>query len=166
MSNFTDIVDKEVLTELEKPNVRLKGFAQSQLAKKIWDQIDDDQKFQVGHPALVRAINRSAKKHMKDAFTKYETAEFQLPFVIDGAMSIAEGESQKIRITETLSKEDWDRAIEERRKQYDAYGNMVKEYNTADTLMKPLWQKHPKWTVGQCLRQIVKDAGKKGRRND
>lgn len=161
MSHFTDIVDKEVLAELEKPNVRLKGFAQSQLAKTIWDQIDDDQKFQVGHPALIRAINRSAKKQMKDAFTKYTTAEFQLPFVIDGAMSISEGDSQKIRITETLSRADWQRAFEERQKQHEAYGNALKEYKTADSMMKPIWEKHPKWSVGQCLRQIVKDAKKK-----
>jgi len=161
MSHFTDIVDKEVLAELEKPNVRLKGFAQSQLAKSIWDQIDDDQKFQVGHPALIRAINRSAKKHLKDAFAKYQTADFQLPFNIDGAISIAEGDSQKIRVTETLSEEEWDRAFEDRRKQHEAYGTALQEHANANRMMKPIWKKKPKWTVGDCLRQIMKDAKKK-----
>ncbi|MBA8799146.1 hypothetical protein FHW77_002865 [Agrobacterium sp. RC10-4-1] len=163
MSNFTDIVDKEVLAELEKPKVRSKGFIQSQLARAIWDQIDDDQKFQVGHPQLIRAINRSAKKHMKSALAKYETAEYQLPFNIDGAISIPDGETQTIRITETLSQDDWDRAFDERRKQHEAYGNALEEYANANRMLKPIWQKHPKWTVGQCIRQIVKDASKRGR---
>ncbi|MEH3108972.1 MAG: hypothetical protein PGN22_02575 [Agrobacterium cavarae] len=161
MTRVTDLIDKAVAAEFEKPNVRKNGFEQSVLAKQIWREFDEDEQFSVGYPHLIRMINKSAKKLMKSALEKYRTAEFQLPFDLDGAMSIPDGEVWKIRVTESLSMEEWDKALADRLSQYEADGRVLKERQTADRLMKPYWRQHPGWNVGKCLRQIVNDASKK-----
>lgn len=161
MSHLSDTITKHVQEAMNK-----KGFEPRMIAPRIWEELEEEDRRQCGLVEIIRRMKATAKSLTADAFAIIRSEQLEMPFKIDGAVSM-DIEGNTIRLTESLGQLEFRRAIEIRRKQIKDDERALREWESAEKLALPYWRDHADWTFGQCLRQFANDqrgARKKSRR--
>lgn len=151
MSHLSDTITKHVQEAMNK-----NGFEPRLVAPRIWEELEDEDRKQCGLAEIIRRMKATAKSLTADAFAVIRSEQLEMPFKIDGAVSM-DIEGNTIRLTESLSQLEFHRAIEIRRKQIKDDERALKEWESAEKLVLPYWRDHADWTFGQCLRQFASD---------
>jgi hypothetical protein len=157
MSQLSNLVNQEVSNALSSD-----GFDAPTLALKVWEKLDNKSRRTCGVAELIRRMKRAAVNLTKDTFKISGSQQIELPFEIDGAVSI-DLDVRKIRLTESLSQIEFARAIEIRREQIRHDRIALEAWETAAKSVSPYWQSHPDWTFGQCVKALSEGSIKKTR---
>lgn len=158
MTQLSDTITRHVQEALNKD-----GFEPRLIAPKVWEELDEESRAVCGIAEIIRRMKGTARTLTAKAFEQVGSKQIELPFRLDGAVAI-DTDSHKIRLTESLSQIEFKRAIEIRRKQIKDDQANLKEWENAEQLARPYWNKHPDWSFGQCVKAISRDMKKgKGR---
>ena len=155
MSHLSNTINQTVEAALSRD-----GFEPRKLAPVIWEQLDEESRASCGHAELIRRMKTAAKELTKDTLFEQLSEQAELPFVIDGAVSLG-GEKRMIKRTSSLTKFEFGLALKDRKKQLKADTNALKSWTTASKSLAPYWEKHPDWTVGQCTEALAKEIASK-----
>lgn len=154
MSQLSTVINKTVHEALKED-----GFEPRKLASKVWEQLDDENRQACGLSEIIRRMKAAAKTITKDVFSLTGENQIQLPFQIDGVVSL-DIESRTIRRTESLTLPEFKRAMTIRKKQVKDNRKSLRGYEQALKAMMPYWEKNPDWTLGQCAAALGEDLAK------
>ena len=88
----------------------------------------------------------------------HDDKQFGFSFMLlPGAVAVDDDET-KVKLTLSLSRIEFRKAIDVRRKREKSIGEVASEMELAEKVAAPYWDRHPDWTFGQCIEQAEKDA--------
>lgn len=157
MTQLSDAINKHAKAALDDV-----GFDAREVAPKVWADLDDESRMTVGLAEIVRRLKAASQSLTKEAFVVKDDPQFQLPFQIDGAVSL-DIDHRLIRRTASLTQQEFRRAIEVRRQQIAHDQRSMREWESAGRAVQPYWRRHPKWTFGRCIEELVKESTSKER---
>ena len=155
MSQLSDTINRHVQEALNKD-----GFEPRRIAPKVWEELDEESRATVGIAEIIRRMKQTAKTLTADAFAVTKSDQIELPFRLDGAVSM-DLERRTIRLTESLTQLEFNRAIEIRKQQIAYDQAQLEEWISAGKLARPYWKKHPDWRFGDCVQAIAADLREK-----
>ena len=144
----------DVVAEIVADVIGGRPVNKRQAAVERWDDIDADGQYIAGIDGLVARINDRARSLRVRADGKNDALQPQLPFQLPAAVAM-DLEEATLLATRTLSREQFVRAIEIRRKQIANDQLALREWRQALRQADRFWAAHPDWSFGRCLDAIL-----------
>jgi hypothetical protein len=129
-----------------------------QAAVDRWDDIDVDGQYLAGIDGVVTRIDGRARALRLKAVQKAGSAQAELPFQLPAAVAM-DIEGTTLVATRRLSRAEFERAIEIRRRQIAHDSAALREWRQALRQADRFWADHPGWSFGQCLDAILATTG-------
>jgi hypothetical protein len=130
-----------------------------QAAVDRWDDIDADGQYLAGIDGVVTRIDGRARALRLKAVQKAGSAQAELPFQLPAAVAM-DIEGTTLVATRRLSRAEFERAIEIRRRQIAHDSAALREWRQALRQADRFWADYPRWSFGQCLDAILAATGK------
>lgn len=155
MTAYSDIINKTVEQAMSAD-----GFDPAVHAPKVFKLIGKEDRERTSIATIAKDLKAAANEIAKRAIRQQETAQMAFGFFkLPGAVAL-DLEGRKIKFTRSLTQIEFQRAARIRVDHHRASGEAIKEFDAAEEAVRPYWQKHPNWTFGECLDQLVKDKSK------
>jgi hypothetical protein len=129
-----------------------------QAAIDNWYDIDADGQYLAGIDGVVARIDRRARALQVKAERTADDSQPALPFQLPAAVAM-DLEGTTLIATRVLSREEFVRAMEIRRKQIVNDNRALREWKQALQQADRFWAEHPSWSFGQCLDAIMRETG-------
>jgi hypothetical protein len=153
MTAYSNIINKTVEAAMSG-----EGFNARTLAPTVYGKISRDDRKRTSMATITKDLREAANALAKVALKARDEKQLGFNFLLlPGAVSV-DDEGTKIKLTLSLSRFEFRKAVESRRKKEHAIGEVAFEMETAEKVAAPYWDQHPDWTFGQCLEQAAKDA--------
>ena len=127
-----------------------------------WDDIDADGQYLAGIDGVVARIDQRARSVKLKAERSSAPAQAELPFQLPAAVAM-DLEGTTLVATRDLSRDQFERAIEIRRRQIAHDSAALREWRNALRQADRFWAAHPEWSFGQCLEAILTQAAEEAR---
>lgn len=122
------------------------------LASLVWDGMEDQERQYAAVSGIVQRLRSAARAKLFSLRNFRMSWPFNLPY----ASSVSHGEA-RLKLTENLSRDEFRRAIEIRRKQIEEDQKSLREWEAADRLAAPFWRGHAEWTFGECMMALARE---------
>ena len=153
MTAYSNIINKTVEAAMSG-----EGFNARTLAPTVYGKISRDDRKRTSMATITKDLREAANALAKVALKARDEKQLGFNFLLlPGAVSV-DDEGTKIKLTLSLSRFEFRKAVESRRKKEHSIGEVAFEMETAEKVAAPYWDQHPDWTFGQCLEQAAKDA--------
>ncbi|RVT80192.1 hypothetical protein EM858_04135 [Agrobacterium sp. CNPSo 2736] len=153
MTAYSNIINETVEATMSGD-----GFNARTLAPAIYDKISREDRKRTSIATITKDLREAANNIAKSAIKARDDKQLGFNFLLlPGTVSV-DDDGAKIKLTLSLSRLEFRKAVENRRKKESAIGEVAFEMETAEKVAAPYWDKHPDWTFGQCLEQAAKDA--------
>ena len=124
-----------------------------------WDDIDADGQYLAGIDGVVARIDQRARSVKLKAERSSAPAQAELPFQLPAAVAM-DLEGTTLVATRELSRDQFERAIDIRRRQIANDQHALREWRNALRQADRFWADHPDWSFGDCLEAILEGTGK------
>lgn len=124
-----------------------------------WDDIDADGQYIAGIDGVVARIDRRARALQVKAGKSAGAAQAELPFQLPAAVAM-DLDGTVLVATRNLSRAEFARAIDIRRRQISHDRHALREWQQALNQADRFWTDNPDWSFGQCLDAILAGSGK------
>lgn len=153
MTAYSNAINKAVETALAGD-----GFNARALAPTVYDRISRVDRKRTSIATITRDLREAANAMAKSAMKAHDDKQFGFSFLLlPGAVAVDDDET-KVKLTLSLSRVEFRKAIDVRRKRERSMGEVASEMELAEKVAAPYWDHHPDWTFGQCIEQAEKDA--------
>lgn len=149
----------DVVSEIITDVISGKAINKRRAAVDRWDDIDADGKYLAGIDGVVTRIDGRARSLRLKAVQNAGSAQAELPFQLPVAVAM-DIEGTTLVATRRLSRAEFARAIEIRRRQIAHDSAALREWRQALRQADRFWADHPCWSFGQCLDAILASVGK------
>lgn len=119
-----------------------------------WDDIDADGQYLAGIDGVVARIDQRARSLNLKAERSSTPAQAELPFELPAAVAM-DLEGTTLVATRDLSRDQFERAIEIRRRQIAHDSAALREWREALRQADRFWAARPDWSFGDCLEAIL-----------
>ena len=147
----------DVVAEIVGDVIAGRAINKRQAAVDRWDDIDADGQYLAGIDGVVTRIDSRARALRVKAEKSAGEAQPELPFALPAAVAM-DLEGATLVATRTLSRAEFERAIDIRRQQIANDSAALREWRNALRQADRFWARHPDWSFGQCLDAILAGA--------
>ena len=148
----------DVVGEIVGDVIAGRSINKRQAAVDRWDDIDPDGQYLAGIDGVVARIDNRARALRVRAEKCASDAQPELPFQLPAAVAM-DLEGTTLVATRELSRAQFERAIEIRRRQIAHDSAALREWRNALRQADRFWAAHPDWCFGDCLDAILAQAG-------
>ena len=155
----------DVVGEIVGAVIAGRSINKREAAVARWDHIDADGQYLAGIDGVVARIDQRARALRVKAEKSAAPAQAELPFQLPAAVAM-DLDGTTLVATRELSRDQFERAIEIRRRQIAHDSAALREWRNALRQADRFWAAHPDWCFGDCLDAIFAMAGHTGERRE
>ncbi len=148
----------DVVAEIVGDVIAGRAINKRKAAIDNWTDIDADGQYLAGIDGVVARIDRRARALQVKAERAADDSQPALPFQLPAAVAM-DIDGTTLVATRVLSREEFVRAMEIRRKQISNDNRALREWKQALKQADRFWEDHPSWSFGQCLDAIMRATG-------
>jgi hypothetical protein len=144
----------DVVAEIVGAVIAGRAINKRQAAVDRWDDIDADGQYLAGIDGVVTRIDHRARALKLKAEKSPAPEQAPLPFQLPAAVAM-DLEGATLVATRNLTRAEFERAIEIRRRQIAHDSAALREWRNALRQADRFWAANPDWSFGACLDAIL-----------
>lgn len=119
-----------------------------------WDDVDEDGQYLAGIEGMCARVHGKTRSLLVATASRRSEAQQELPFSLPAVVAM-DTDGHELRPTRGLTRSQFLRAIDIRKKQIKDDQARLREWERAMKAADRFWSKNPEWSFGDCLDAIM-----------